>query len=421
VNAGIPAALVATLVAGAVTAAGGTLDHGFGDRGFAVVDGVTSCLAGEGGCTVGIGLAIQRDGAAVAAAGTLESDCRSRFAIVRLRAGRLDPAFGHAGRVLTRFGSSAAVANAVVVAPDGKIIVAGERRPPGPWSCGDHLHLGGGDGFALARYHRDGTLDESFGGNGTVVTTFENAGAVDLLLQRDGKIVAVGFSADKIALARYLRDGQLDRSFGHEGTLVTPSRSGGVGEQGRPALDHAGRIVMPQSGCWGCAASVVRYTHDGRLDRTFGDAGTAQLPLAARAVKARGRWIFVAGLQGHDDRVVVVRLSARGVIDRSFGRNGLALPRTPGRGWMYDLALQKNGKLVVLATMPVRESGGYALTRLLPNGLRDRSFGRGGMATVQLARGSSGRRVAIQRDGKLVVASMVGSSRPVLTVTRHLP
>jgi Domain of unknown function (DUF5122) beta-propeller len=72
-------------------------------------------------------------------------------------------------------------------------VVAGERQPPGA-SCGDHIHLGDGDGFALARYHRDGSLDKSFGGDGTVVTPFEHAAALDLLLQRDGRVVAVGSS-----------------------------------------------------------------------------------------------------------------------------------------------------------------------------------------------------------------------------------
>jgi hypothetical protein len=67
------------------------------------------------------------------------------------------------------------------------------------------------------------------------------------------------------------------------------------------------------------------------------------------------------------------------------------------------------------------QRGHYLLSRLMPNGLPDRSFGTDGLATIELPKGGGGRRVAIQRDGKLVVASMVGTSHPVLTVTRHLP
>jgi hypothetical protein len=87
---------------------------------------------------------------------------------------------------------------------------------------------------------------------------------------------------------------------------------------------------------------------------------------------------------------------------------------------MYDVTIQKDGKIVVLTSRPTLDQGGYALTRLLPNGSRDQSFGGGGTVTVQLARFSSGRRVASLRNGKLMVASLVGTSYPTVTVTRHL-
>ncbi len=428
--------MFAAVFASAVTAAavgGGELDRSFGERGFAVVDGVTSCLTGEGGCVVGIGLAIQRDGAAVLAAGTLEPDCRSRFAIVRFRAGKLDQKFGTAGRVLTSFGSSAAVANAVALTADGRIVVAGERQPP-THSCG-HIHLDVGDGFALARYHRDGTPDSTFGEDGKTFTPLPGcdssgpcrggAGVTDVLLQRDGKIVAVGSTRGNAALARYTRTGQLDRSFGNQGFVVKGTGNRGPGEVGRPALDRVGRVIVPLSpGCWPCAASVVRYTRDGKLDRTFGDGGSARLPLvSARAVEPTRRGIFVIGIER--ERVAVVHLSPTGRLIRGFGQDGIAFAGVPARSWVYDTTTDANGKLVILATRIALVSEppqpwNYTLTRLMPNGSPDRTFGRNGIATVELGEGGSGRRVAIQRDGKIVVASMPGMSRPALTLTRHL-
>lgn len=412
--------LIATaLPCGLAAAAGGVLDRSFGDDGFAVVEGVTSCLTGEGGCTVGIGVAIERDGAVVVAAGTLEPDCRSRFAIVRLRSGRLDRDFGHAGRVLTRFETGAAIANSVAIAPDGKIVVAGERQPLGP-SCGSHIHLGAGDGFALARYHRDGTLDMSFGGDGRIATPFDHdSGAVDVLLQRDGRIVAAGFSAGKVALARYLPDGRLDRSFGRHGKVVTPAGSRSYLELGRATLDSSDRIVVPVTpGCSPCS-TLARFTADGRLDRTFGTGGYADVPFrSATAVRTSGRVILVAGRAA--DGIAVARVTSSGRLDPSFGRNGVVLSRQPAGVGVNDLAVQRQGKIVVLAWGPWGVWR-YTLTRLLPNGSLDRSFGSGGVATVELGRGGGGRRVAVQPDGGLVVASMVGSMYPALTVTRHRP
>jgi uncharacterized delta-60 repeat protein len=406
------------------------LDPGFGKNGFVVLDGLTSCLTGEGGCGIrGIGLALQPDGAAVVAAGTLESNCRSRFALARVQAGKVDPSFGQAGRVVTGFGSSAAVANAVAVAPDGKIVVAGEHLPASPQNgpCPDHIHQGGGDGFALARYQPNGKLDNSFGGDGTVVTKFEDSGAFDLLLQPDGKIVAVGYGRSAVQLARYLDDGRLDRSFGEHGT-TTSQPSPGAHQPGRPALDQAGRIIVPLTPpyCNSCGTSVARYTSEGRLDRTFGRNGATSLPLnGAVATKATRHGIFVVGVQRPMDgvggnHVAVVLLTSKGKLDSRFGRNGILLPRVPRTGVMYDVTIQKDGKIVVLTSRPTLDQGGYALTRLLPNGSRDQSFGGGGTVTVQLARFSSGRRVASLRNGKLMVASLVGTSYPTVTVTRHL-
>jgi uncharacterized delta-60 repeat protein len=310
----------------------------------------------------------------------------------------------------------------------GKIVVAGEHLPA--WSengsCPDHIHQGGGDGFALARYQPNGKLDKSFGADGTVVTKLEDSGAFDLLLQPDGKIVAVGYGRSAVQLARYLDDGRLDRSFGEHGTM-TSQPSPGAHQPGRPALDQAGRIIVPLTPpyCKSCGTSVARYTSEGRLDRTFGRNGATSLPLnGAIGAKATRRGIFVVGVQRSMDgvggnRVAVVLLSSKGKLDSRFGRNGVLLPRSAGV--MYDMAIQKDGKVVVLTTRPgALDQGGYALTRLLPNGSRDRSFGVGGTVTVQLARGSSGRRVASLRNGKLMVASLVGTSYPTVTVTRHL-
>lgn len=64
--------------------------------------------------------------------------------------------------------------------------------------------------FALARYHTDGTLDSTFGTNGSVTTDFHGGSdsAAAIAIQQDGRIVAAGFSSVsttefRFALARY--------------------------------------------------------------------------------------------------------------------------------------------------------------------------------------------------------------------------
>ena len=99
----------------------------------------------------------------------------------------LDPAFGDGGRVTTDFGGRDDWARAIVVQPDGKLVVAG--------SAGAES----GGSFALARYETDGTLDASFGNGGRVTTDVggdgcfdEGGGVAALALLPDGKLVAAG-------------------------------------------------------------------------------------------------------------------------------------------------------------------------------------------------------------------------------------
>src|SRR5213079_2085507 len=94
-------------------------------------------------------------------------------------------------------GSSFDFANGVALAPAGKIVAAG---------------FGGGD-FAVVRYNRDGSLDQSFGSDGEVLTDFGSS-SYDFLsgvaIEPGGKIIAAGGSGSILlgtsyfALARYL-------------------------------------------------------------------------------------------------------------------------------------------------------------------------------------------------------------------------
>jgi uncharacterized delta-60 repeat protein len=109
--------------------------------------------------------------------------------------GDLDPTFGAGGRVTTNFEESSG-ADALVLQPDGKLVVAG--------GVGDApLH-----DFILVRYLPDGRLDPTFGGGGLVTTDFGDWDeAHALVLQPDGKLVAAGHSGfGDFALARYEGD-----------------------------------------------------------------------------------------------------------------------------------------------------------------------------------------------------------------------
>src|SRR5262245_13545035 len=197
-----------------------------------------------------------------------------------LDAAMLDMSFGSGGVVTTDFDGRFDTARAVVVQPDGRILVAGASEVAGPLS----------NRFALARYLADGTLDPSFGSAGRVTTDLGAVfdGARDIAVQSDGRIIVVG-QADLVtpqagqrgdfAIASYNSDGTPDTSFGVGGIVLSPDfRPGPAGSaEGASAvvIDIQGRIVVAGShlGLTGEVA-LARYESDGTLDTSFGPAGT---------------------------------------------------------------------------------------------------------------------------------------------------
>src|SRR5260370_24420533 len=118
-----------------------------------------------------------------------------------LNAGDVDPAFGTAGKLVTDFsGPIPASADAAVIQPDGKIVVAGTGTSHGP----SFPPTPNNRDLLLARYNSDGTLDTGFGNSGQVNTPFFGAGQYvadnhqvkGLAIAPDGKIVVVGQHLD---------------------------------------------------------------------------------------------------------------------------------------------------------------------------------------------------------------------------------
>jgi uncharacterized delta-60 repeat protein len=160
-------------------------------------------------------MVIARDGKIVVA-GFAVVGSEYRFALARYHPdGSLDPTFGRNGQALTHFpGSSSEWAEGIAIDADGKIVAVGSAEVGyGSWR------------FALARYNPDGSLDPTFDGDGTVLTDFTSSSsdvAEGVAIDAEGKIVAVGEADDfQFALARYHPDGSLDSGFDGDGKVLT--------------------------------------------------------------------------------------------------------------------------------------------------------------------------------------------------------
>jgi uncharacterized delta-60 repeat protein len=189
-------------------------------------------------------LAVQADGKVVAAgfAYLAPAEAIEVFALLRYNSdGTLDQSFGTGGKVTTMF-SGQEGAQAIAIAGNGKIVVAGSA-------------LTTQFDFALARYNTDGSLDATFGIGGKVTTDF--AGNTDsarsIILQADNKIIAGGWSQKTndtntrdFALARYNTDGSLDSAFGSTGRITTDFT--GLGDFGTAIVSQPdGKLVFAGS------------------------------------------------------------------------------------------------------------------------------------------------------------------------------
>jgi uncharacterized delta-60 repeat protein len=209
------------------------LDNGAFDPTFGTDGEVTVSTKG---CSVGCainGLALQPDGRIVAAGATWKPESGYAFLLLRFAPdGSLDQSFGTGGIVITPVGGSAA-ARAVVVQPNGKIVADG-------WAD---------SGFALVRYNADGSLDGGFGRGGMVVESGGDS-LQALVLQPDGKLVAAGSSYyyGPFALARFNDDGSLDSTFGNNGSVYSQFRwlncYGAAGEATSVAIDADHNLVV---------------------------------------------------------------------------------------------------------------------------------------------------------------------------------
>jgi uncharacterized delta-60 repeat protein len=159
---------------------------------------------------------IQSDGKIIAA-GYDSIGSNVNFAVVRYNLnGTLDTGFGTAGKVSTDFDGRDDFGEAVALQPDGKILITGST------------YSSAREDTAIARYNPDGTLDNSFGTNGKIITSLgtKGDGPKDVFVQRNGKIVVAGSSEDNgltpdFTLVRYNTNGAPDTSFGIAGRITT--------------------------------------------------------------------------------------------------------------------------------------------------------------------------------------------------------
>jgi uncharacterized delta-60 repeat protein len=304
----------------------------------------------KGDADRGFDAALQNDGRIIVA-GYSDNGINRDIVVLRYNTdGSLDTGFGSGG-VATYDSGKSDYGIAVTLQNDGRIIVVGRSNN------------GTNDDLVVLRYNADGSLDSYFGTSG--VATYDSGNndfGIAVTLQKDGRIIVGGGSNngtnDDLVVLRYNADGSLDTGFGTNGVVIYDN---GNGEYGNAvALQGDGRIIVAGQSNNGTDNDLVllRYNTDGSLGTSFGTGGVAIYDSGnsdignAVTLQDDGR-IIVAGQSnnGTDNDLVLLCFNADGSLDTGFGTNGVATYDSGSTDYGYAVALQEDGRIIV--------AGGY--------------------------------------------------------------
>jgi len=323
----------------------------------------------------------------------------------------LDKTFGTNGKLISE--TYRGYSQAIALQSDQKIIVAGE---------GAYNETGG---LFLARYNQDGSLDNTFGDSGRVVTYIPdyNQGFRSVAVLKNRKIIASGYivrfgtiDADLI-LVQYNSDGSIDSAFGENGKVITNISKSDFPED--MIVQPDGKILITGNKSKNEndieTSFIIRYLDDGNYDESFGSSGIVttvfEKPVEIKAIglQSDGK-IITSGVFDFTGNSVFlsVRYLANGSIDKTFADNGLAKliisNEYPSLN-LNELAVDTNNNITIIGEFG--NDDGYwnmILARFSNDGNADLSFGTNGYTTPLTSESksiSTGKNVLLQQDGKM--------------------
>ena len=251
---------------------------------------------------------------------------------------------------------------------------------------------GANPGATVDRFNSDGSLDTTFGTNGSTFVTSSNSGQYwdKIVVQPNGYILVLSGPV----LARLTPNGQFDTSFGTSGTVQLTMLSAGA-----LAIQSDGKILLGGSGGRSSYWAVTRLTSSGSLDQSFGSGGTAifntgpqssssgaiadvavQKVNTSSGVEERIVGAGYAGSSHSGEQLTIARLLTNGAIDSSFGTSAPGVTRFNASIYNQTTSVAIDSANRIVAGNQVEYNGcldgiDYFIVRSSPNGLPDNTFG----------------------------------------------
>jgi uncharacterized delta-60 repeat protein len=166
----------------------------------------------------------------------------------------------------------------------------------------------------------------------------------------------------------------------------------------------SGGVLDPTFGSGGIVATSAAVSSGANAVATYPNAGTAN----------DGKVVAVgfanSGTRSSTDEIAVLRYNPSGSLDTSFGGTGEVITNLKNGGIAYDVAIQPDGKVVIAGT----SGGAFALVRYNADGSLDTTFGGKSQGVVLTSIGKFSNdnvfSLGLQPDGKIVVAGTTNSN-----------
>uniref|UniRef100_UPI00307F835A T9SS type A sorting domain-containing protein n=1 Tax=Ignavibacterium sp. TaxID=2651167 RepID=UPI00307F835A len=383
----------------------GVLDPTFGNAGIVSL-GFNVILSND----IAQCIDIQSDGKIVVAGYS-----ENKIALARLNTnGTLDNTFGTAGKVTTNIYSGGAQAYDVKIQNDGKIVICGVTWAGAP-SYPSY--------FTVVRYNSDGTLDNTFNGDGKFIGDFSSIYnyAFSMAIQIDGRILVAGETLglsnnSEMAVIRLKTDGTLDDTFGTGGKvkIAFPNANASASFIGIKFINLfnqkivIGGTVTPDGS--DSEFSVVQLNLSGSLDNNFGSGGIVRTDLTSNfesildCIIQQEEKILAVG-NSNFSSIAIVRYNSDGSLDNTFSGDGKVITSLGEWSNAHKVVLQNNNRIITLGNYVSGNQRDILMVRYNTNGSLDYTFGNNGYITTSVSDTSDvAMDAAFQSDGKLVVA-----------------
>jgi uncharacterized delta-60 repeat protein len=415
--------------------ANGTIDTTFGGG-----DGVFSDTIGNGPLPRAI--AQQADGKILVAGIGTEASGGETVIARYTTAGVLDTTFGVNGYAkLSQTADAFAPLQLFLV--NGKILMTGSI----PGASNEDL-------FA-ARFSADGAADTTYSGDGlATIDSGADDRMIGAIVSADGSALLVdakaGNSQTDVVFAKLTSTGATDATYGIKNTGL---------HYGTHAIAQGNQVLVLAGG------TLARLNSDATVDSGFGSGGSASIAdlrnadldlrpdgkivvtasryndatgrddVAARIYSSTGilqttieseafgfiggdafgviqadNKIVIATSGGFDNRdIELFRFTSAGAVDNTFSGDGRLIDITSKAGSNEDVAIQSDGKIVVAGYTFTGETNlgrSLIVRRYNSNGTPDTTFGSGGAVITELGEDDPGAQLLIQPDGKILIGTL---------------